>query len=227
VRAPDPQTLVVGARRSPMDPAAIGFQAGRDAAILGIDLSSRRRNRANGTILAAHGDGFSIHVQQAFGNCPKYITRRAAEPAARVPGDLVRSDRLDRHALAMITSADTFFVASRSRREIQEAGRVDISHRGGLPGFIFVEDHESLVIPDYRGNRYFNTLGNLLGDPRAALLFVDFERGDLLQLQGRATIDWSRKDAGPAAGERSWRFRIATIWRRPAALPLAWRSWAG
>jgi hypothetical protein len=48
-----------------------------------------------------------------------------------------------------------------------------------------------LTIPDFRGNRFFNTLGNLVSDPRAALLFVDFETGDLLHLQGRVEIDWS------------------------------------
>ena len=59
----------------------------------------------------------------------------------------------------------------------------DISHRGGRPGFVRV-DGDVLTIPDFRGNRYFNTLGNLIAEPRASLLFVDFETGDLLQLQG-------------------------------------------
>jgi hypothetical protein len=80
-----------------------------------------------------------------------------------------------------------------------------------------------LTIPDYTGNRYMNTLGNLLGEPRAALLLVDFERGDLLQLQGRVDVDWAREAAGDLPGaERSWRFNIARGWRRRGALPLDW-----
>jgi len=219
VSAPDPATLAVAAARSVLDPAAPGFQAGRDAAMLGIDLFTRRRNRVNGTLIAADAAGFSIRVQQAFGNCPKYITRRSAEAVARVEGPLLRASRLDEAARALIGGADTFFVATRSRSEIGESGRVDISHRGGLPGFVLLEDHDSLLIPDYRGNRYLNTLGNLLGDARASLLFVDFDRGDLLQLQGEVTIDWSKSPA-----ERRWRFKVSTMYRRPAALPLAWHS---
>jgi hypothetical protein len=80
---------------------------------------------------------------------------------------------------------------------------VDISHRGGPPGFVTLGSNGDLIVPDYRGNRYFNTLGNLLGDPRAALLFIDFERGDLLQLQGSVTIDWSRGNTAAAVAPAS------------------------
>ena len=59
-----------------------------------------------------------------------------------------------------------------------------MSHRGGKPGFVGVQG-DTLAIPDFRGNRFYNTLGNLLGDPRAGLLFVDFASGDILQIQGR------------------------------------------
>jgi len=80
-----------------------------------------------------------------------------------------------------------------------------------------------LTIPDYRGNRYFNTLGNLVSDPRAALVVVDFARGDLLQLQGRAEIQWHGPEVSALDGaERLWRVRVERGWRRRAALPLRW-----
>ena len=79
-----------------------------------------------------------------------------------------------------------------------------MSHRGGKPGFVGVTG-DTLAIPDFRGNRFYNTLGNLLGDPRAGLLFIDFASGDILQLQGRATIDWHPEGNGPAGAERLWR----------------------
>jgi hypothetical protein len=47
-----------------------------------------------------------------------------------------------------------------------------------------------LAFPDYSGNRMFQTLGNLAVNPRAGLLFVDWETGSTLQLTGRAQIIW-------------------------------------
>jgi len=80
-----------------------------------------------------------------------------------------------------------------------------------------------LTIPDYRGNRYFNTLGNLVSQPRAALVFVDFARGDLLQLQGTTEILWDGPEVRTLDGaERLWRFRVEQGWRRRGGLALRW-----
>jgi len=81
-----------------------------------------------------------------------------------------------------------------------------------------------LTIPDYKGNRYFNTLGNLVSDPRASLAFVGFDDGTLLQLQGATEIVWDAPEVRSFEGaERLWRFRVARAWRRRHALPLRWR----
>ena len=101
-------------------------------------------------------------------------------------------------------------------------GGVDISHRGGRPGFIAV-DGDTLTIPDFHGNHYFNTLGNLLLDPRAALLFVDWSTGSLLHLSGRVDILWDTTQDFRGA-ERLWRLHVTSGWRRHAALPFAGRS---
>jgi hypothetical protein len=72
---------------------------------------------------------------------------------------------------------------------------VDVSHRGGKPGFVRVDidgGRGVLTIPDFRGNFMFNTLGNLAADPRAGLLLVGFEHGGTLQLSGRARIEWDQ-----------------------------------
>jgi hypothetical protein len=225
VRSPDPQTLVIHALPATADPATPGIAIGSDIALLGIDLATRRRNRANGTVVAKDQESFTVRIEQSFGNCPKYIQRRSVAQATRTPGQLEELHGLDAAARTLVSSTDTFFIASRSRSSIQEAGRVDISHRGGLPGFVSIASDGGLLVPDYRGNRYFNTLGNLLGDPRAMLLFIDFERGDLLQLQGHVTIDWSRdsSSSGSRLVERSWHFQVSRSWRRPAAIPLKWQ----
>jgi predicted pyridoxine 5'-phosphate oxidase superfamily flavin-nucleotide-binding protein len=224
VRASGARTLAIRGSPAATDPAAPGIAPKSDIALLGIDLATRRRNRANGIILEAGAPGFSMLVRQSFGNCPKYIHRRSVEPITRKAGAVQILSELTAPARAMIAGADTFFVASRSRPQIRELGRVDISHRGGLPGFVTIDAQDGILVPDYPGNRYFNTLGNLLGDPRAALLFIDFESGDVLQLQGRVTIQWSAAGSGSCAGGRSWRFQTDRAWWRRAALELRWHS---
>jgi uncharacterized protein len=227
VRSPDPMTLHIAGQPDAGDPAAEALVQDREIGILGIDFSTRRRNRANGRIVSRDADGITIAVSQSFGNCPQYIQRRTVEPAQRTSADAVSNPvefftHLDEAARAAIERADTFFVASRSRAGSGTAYGADISHRGGRPGFVLV-DGDVLTIPDFRGNRYFNTLGNLMAEPRASLLFVDFETGDLLQLQGTAQVDWSGAAAEQLTGaERLWRFHVARGWRRKAASPLRW-----
>lgn len=222
IRSPDATHLRIADTPAPDDPAGRHLVAGRPVGLLGLDLSNRRRNRANGTVVARDGDGFTVHVAESFGNCPKYIQRREATHLLRRTGRSTPLTGLDAAARAVIGAADTLFVASRSREEL--GGGVDISHRGGRPGFVRVEG-DGLSVPDFSGNRFFNTFGNLLGDPRASLLIPDFETGDLLVLQGRAEIDWSGDGAARFAGaERSWRFDVAQGWRRPGALPFRWSA---
>jgi hypothetical protein len=53
-----------------------------------------------------------------------------------------------------------------------------------------VENEQRLLFPDYRGNNMFNTLGNIISNPRTGLLFPDFQSGSALQLSGSARILW-------------------------------------
>lgn len=220
VTSPDPRVLHIHSLPSPDDPAHGMIREGQEVGLLGIDLTTRRRNRANGVISGVDATAFTVAVQQSFGNCPQYIQRRALSKAEAAGGQVRRFDSLDDEARRLIARADTFFVASRSRAGMGPAGGSDISHRGGRPGFVRAEG-DVLSIPDFRGNRYFNTLGNLLGEPRSSLLFLDFETGDLLQLQGIATIDWDAPAAERFEGaERIWQFRVARGWFRPGAVAL-------
>jgi predicted pyridoxine 5'-phosphate oxidase superfamily flavin-nucleotide-binding protein len=222
VEAPDPVTLRIGALAAAGDPAAAALTPGAAIGLLGIDFATRRRNRANGAIAGRDAGGLTVAVTQSFGNCPKYIHARAVTvgPAAAGPVECLAG--LDADARRWIAAADTVFVASRSREGVGSAGGADISHRGGRPGFVAVRG-DTLTIPDFRGNRYFNTLGNLLGEPRAALLWLDFEHGDVLQLQGVTDIDWTRAATGlPGGAERAWRFHVTRAWRRRGAVPLRW-----
>ena len=221
VHSPDPVSLRIDALPVAGDPAAAGFAAGLPIGLLGLDLTTRRRNRANGHIAAMDGTGLTAAIEQSFGNCAQYIQTRLPAPHARAPQATEALSALDDAARRSIESADTFFVASRSRAGIDTDGGLDVSHRGGRPGFVSVRG-DTLIVPDFRGNRFFNTLGNLLGDPRAGLLFIDFATGDLLQLQGTVTIDWNTSPALVAGAQRSWRMAVDRGWRRPGALPFDW-----
>ncbi|MDP4004199.1 pyridoxamine 5'-phosphate oxidase family protein [Methylobacterium sp. NEAU K] len=223
VQAPDTTHIGIAAMLDPADPAARFLLPGAEIGILGIDLATRRRNRANGRILRSDSDGLTMEVAQSFGNCPQYIQRRTTEPVPSRPGPTERLTRLDAEAAALVNAADTLFVASRARDGLRDGG-ADISHRGGRPGFVR-RVGDVLTVPDFAGNRYFNTLGNLIGEPRAALLFPDFARGDILVLQGRTEIDWTGAAAASLVGaQRSWSFTVEGGWRRRAAMPLRWSA---
>jgi predicted pyridoxine 5'-phosphate oxidase superfamily flavin-nucleotide-binding protein len=166
--------------------------------LLFIDLLTRRRYRINGNI-TKEADLYYIHVKQAYPNCPKYIQRRD------MIFDGSTKKRSDKELREWVAQCDTFFVASGSA-----AGDLDVSHRGGKPGFIELTDNNTLRIPDYDGNSMFNTLGNFLQNPKAGLLFVDFSNGDTLQLSGTATVSWHEEDAENKTGgtTRFWHFNI-------------------
>ena len=115
----------------------------------------------------------------------------------------------------LIGRADTFFIASRSRSPgLAPSEGLDVSHRGGRTGFVHIDDDRHLRFPDYRGNSYFNTLGNLQVDPRCALLLIDFATGTTLQIGGRGKV-LTEADAGrhwPGA-ERAVEIEVDTVIR--------------
>ena len=214
IASPDARTLRIAALPDRDDPAASWLNPGAPIALLGIDFATRRRNRANG-VIADTQCGLVVAVRESFGNCPQYIHIRDIKTNRAVPQAPELMDRLDLSGRDAIAAADTLFVATSGGAE-----GVDISHRGGKPGFVRV-DQDTLTIPDFAGNRYFNTLGNMLLDPRAALLFPDFSRGNLLQVQGRTEIVWEVPENERLAGaERLWRLNVTQVWRSRGTLPL-------
>jgi ferredoxin-NADP reductase/predicted pyridoxine 5'-phosphate oxidase superfamily flavin-nucleotide-binding protein len=230
VTSPDPRSLAIAARPAAGDALEDALVDGADLGLLGIEFSTRRRNRLNGRI-ARDGRGTLIcAVGQSFGNCPQYIHERQwRHEYDEQPGRPVRGQRLTAAQRAWIEAADTLFIASGFRGTGESASfGMDASHRGGSPGFVTVESATRLSFPDYAGNDHFNTIGNLVLDPRAGLLFVDFGTGSLLQLTGRATIDWDSEAVTQMPGaQRLVRFEIEEIVELPGALPLRWSEDAG
>lgn len=188
--------------------------------ILVIDLRSRARLRVNGHVDLSRSQICRVTVEEAYPNCPQYIQRRNYRPA--VDGEVIAPTRstlgtaLLPEQVEWLSHRDTFFVASQ-----HPAGSVDVSHRGGNPGFVQVVSDSQLRIPDYAGNGMFNTLGNLSVDPRAGLVFPDFEHSRTLQLTGHAEILWDLDDPHNATGGtgRFWTFSIDNWLQIENALP--------
>src|SRR5260370_34582664 len=207
---PDEYTLRVATRPAAGDPLNVALQPGARLGILGIELATRRRNRVNGHIVSADDVGFSLTVDQSFGNCPQYIQRRSTiEERASTEVEVEPFTALDGEARTLIGAADTFFVASFARASGPTACQgADVSHRGGRPGFVDVAADGTVTVPDFAGNRFFNTLGNLIVNPVAGLIFIDFAKGDLLQFSGMAEVVWEGDEIADFAGaERLWRVR--------------------
>ncbi len=161
-------------------------------------------------------------MAECFPLCPRYIQQRTLTidtPQGLTDAPTQTGTALSAELMDWIARADTCFVGSSHDNHHLDAG-----YRGGKPGFVRVEDAHTLLIPDYNGNSMFNTLGNLTINPHAALLFVDFEKGETLQLTGTADVL-----PGPLPGAddtggtgRHWRFHLAA-WRRQASLRcVAW-----
>jgi predicted pyridoxine 5'-phosphate oxidase superfamily flavin-nucleotide-binding protein len=209
------------------DPLAKGLNKGKRLSLLGIELETRRRNRLSTYINQVSEKGIELNIKQAFGNCPQYIQNRKLqyiEPSSMLPETTERLTQFDEQAIELMTNSDTFFVASfiaNKHNAVSEGA--DVSHRGGKAGFIRVDDVQTLTIPDYLGNNHFNTLGNFLENPKAGLLFIDFEKGHLLTLTGTVEILWDSPDTEFFAGaERLWKFHIDHGFWLKNVLPLRW-----
>ncbi|GHO65833.1 oxidoreductase [Ktedonobacter sp. SOSP1-52] len=230
LKTPDEQTVKISAAPGPFDPLSKNLQIGGAIGMTMIDFATRRRMRVNGRIKSVRGE-IVVHTEQVYSNCPKYIQARVLpgantnEPPSPAPltpqlsPEAVCNTALTSEQHTWIGRADTFFIAS-SHHE----GGSDVSHRGGTPGFVQVENATRLVFPDYSGNRMFQTLGNISVEPQAGLLFLDFKSGDTLQLTGKAQVIWEKERVAAFAGaERLVEFGIEEVIETKGAVPLHWQ----
>jgi predicted pyridoxine 5'-phosphate oxidase superfamily flavin-nucleotide-binding protein len=208
--------------RSAADPLWQHLRAGAGLGLLAIDPATRRRLRVNGRIATAGDDAVVLQVGEAYPNCPKYIQRRRLVALDLHGPDEPSPERgatLDARRRDLIAAADTFFIASRH----PERG-LDVSHRGGAPGFVRVVDERTLRVPDYAGNGMFNTLGNLAIDDRAGLLFLDFTAARALQLAGRVALRFDEDEDGQPTGgtDRFWVFSVERWLETPLGVAFTW-----
>lgn len=213
VQTPSETQLCINAQMPLSKIMDLNIEANSKIGLLGIELETRRRNRVNGVIqdvssqtVPAQGMlntyknepqtyGLAIKVDQSYGNCPQYIHKREIdldETQFLVQKELKfeKSTALSTKTISMIEQSDTFFIASRTRffSEDPRSG-IDASHRGGTTGFVKVIGN-SLRFPDFSGNKFFNTIGNIQDDGRVGLFFPNFINGDALFISGKGKVLW-------------------------------------
>lgn len=191
---PGPRTVYVHALPGPSDPLTPLVSKGGEIGMIAVD--NHHRMRVNGT-LTPRPDGFAVHTEQVYANCLKYISERHPLPSDAPDADpRVRTgSSLDPSQIAQIRAADMFFVGTS-----HPDGQADASHRGGNPGFVVVDAPDRLRWPDYVGNSMFMTLGNLRLNPHVGLLFPHWSTGGLLQISGRAHVNWDQAAADTLPG---------------------------
>lgn len=116
-------------------------------------------------------------------------------------GERMLQERFDSRRLADAVSSNTMhdFISERDQAFIESRdmfflatcgpdGRMDCSYKGGEPGFIKVIDESTLAFPNYDGNGMFMSTGNILENGQVGMLFIDWEHGWRMRLNGRASI---------------------------------------
>ena len=152
---------------------------------LAINLGQRRRARLNGR-LRREGSAYVFVTTEAFVNCRKYIAPSVAVREQRRVGPLASSpvDLNDPWLGDILRNAETAFLAS-----LAPDGLPDVSHRGGPPGFLFLDaENRSLTWPEFVGDGMMKSAGNVRATSTATLLILDITTGDAAEVRGRATF---------------------------------------
>lgn len=82
-----------------------------------------------------------------------------------------------------INTRDMFFLSS-----VDPDGMPTVSYKGGPVGFVRVLDDSTLVFPGYDGNGMFYSVGNIVGQGKVGMLFIDFETPHRVRVQGTARL---------------------------------------
>tara|TARA_B100001939_G_scaffold348192_1_gene373613 strand:- start:6949 stop:7881 length:933 start_codon:yes stop_codon:yes gene_type:complete len=203
ISVPDSQHMILHA--FPEDRP--NLHAGQHLGLLGLDFSNKRRNRVNGRVAALDGEKIIFRVDQAFGNCPQYIDIQDIADIRSPSAPPIGLSEMTPAIRNVIRRSIRFFIASGyTAHQNETLSGMDMSHRGGPPGFVQTPNARTLIFPDYAGNNFFNSLGNILMDGRAGLLFVDFDSGLRLRLFGKAdvifdnfeAVGWTNPEDNPA-----------------------------
>ncbi|MDD5460670.1 MAG: pyridoxamine 5'-phosphate oxidase family protein [Methylococcales bacterium] len=109
----------------------------------------------------------------------QYDTRNLADRLQQV---IIENQVSDQHR-PFIESRDFFFLTT-----IDHRGYPTCSYKGGNPGLVRVVDPQTLAFPSYDGNGMFLSMGNIQGNAKIGLLFIDFETPHRIRVHGDAGI---------------------------------------
>lgn len=177
-------------------------------AAVGVEFETRRRNKFSGFInernLGSETDRtIQVEVMESLGNCPKYINTRSLianqnhDPKVLHKGhNLALGQALPKETLEHVARADTLFLATRYTSPTQTIfkSHLGINIRGGKPGFLRITqegERQVAYLPDYSGNRFMSSLGNIYSDRVAGLTIPLMRKGkpiDVVYLTGDATV---------------------------------------
>jgi predicted pyridoxine 5'-phosphate oxidase superfamily flavin-nucleotide-binding protein len=107
-------------------------------------------------------------------------TRKLAERLQQI---IVENIISEQHQ-SFIESRDFFFLTT-----IDHRGYPTCSYKGGNPGLVKVIDSQTLAFPSYDGNGMFLSLGNIQGNTKIGMLFIDFENPHRVRVHGDASIE--------------------------------------
>jgi ferredoxin-NADP reductase/predicted pyridoxine 5'-phosphate oxidase superfamily flavin-nucleotide-binding protein len=177
---------------------------GKMVAGLAIDLMTRKRVKLAGKMVAGTVQEVDVEfeedqrddkapikqnqiqlvmkIDQSLGNCPKYLNQYELQPAIVESSLTSETSVLTDNARALISKSDMFFLTSSTPQDM------DVNHRGGPSGFVRILSSTAIVYPEYSGNRFYSTLGNLLLYPKIGLAFPDYSTGNVLYITGTAVI---------------------------------------
>jgi predicted pyridoxine 5'-phosphate oxidase superfamily flavin-nucleotide-binding protein len=110
----------------------------------------------------------------------QFDTRRIAD---LLEGGFIANE-VDENSKALIESRDMFFLST-----IDQNGNPTVSYKGGDAGFVRVVDSRTIAFPFYDGNGMFYSWGNIAGNAKVGMLFINFTEPNRLRVQGTATVD--------------------------------------
>jgi len=154
----DQNRLTIKAWLDRGDPLHSCIRDGAAIGGLGIEFVKRAVETAiNGRIEnCIFGEGFSIRVQQSFGNCPKYIQARSERPRPPFQAPCLNAewppDLGDKRGQLYCRSRHLLYcipVGANSTGWKSSQG-LDVSHRGGLPGFVRVVSPNELLLSGFQ-----------------------------------------------------------------------------
>ncbi|GEC77814.1 pyridoxamine 5'-phosphate oxidase family protein [Flavobacterium aquatile] len=92
-------------------------------------------------------------------------------------------DGLTDYEIEFITQQDSFYMATHGENDFPY-----VQHRGGPQGFIKIINDSNIGIVDFIGNRQYISVGNIINNPKVALIMVSYPRKARLKIYAEAQI---------------------------------------